>query len=240
MLHLTALLQHHRDNPFTGTLTPCVSIHHRLCWVEDIINSGTEPHGHGCNLWASPLWQEMAVDRGEVEAMLDNACRPASEQPEFTKKGNRMMQSSVLQSQLKLEVPMLQSWVKLEAPLLMQLSKLFLSLQAHTQKDSENDLLHLHKADQELTLYPIPSPIYAFHSWPHQPNAVTVSPSCWDLGGPSQLFQSLLQPDFQCCRKWNTGAIEGASNYLGMSIWRSGSFTGAVCLGQYGGGSAKE
>lgn len=75
-----------------------------------------------------------------------------------------MMQSSVLQSQLKLEVPMQQSWVKLEAPLLMQLSKLFLSLQAHTQKDSENYLLHLHKADQELTLYPIPSPIYAFHS----------------------------------------------------------------------------
>lgn len=97
MLHLTALFQHHRDKPCTGTLTSSVSIHHRFCWVEDIINSGTKPHGHGCDLRASPLWQEMAVDRGQVEAMPDNTCRPASEQPELTKKGNRMMQCSVLQ-----------------------------------------------------------------------------------------------------------------------------------------------
>lgn len=118
---LTALSQHHRDKPRTVTLTPSVPILHGLCWVEDIINSGSKAHGHCCDLRASPLWQEVAVDGGQVEAMLDNAWRPAHEQPSLTKEGKRTMQCSALHSQFKLDVP-----------LLMQMAKLFLFCE-HTE-----------------------------------------------------------------------------------------------------------
>lgn len=86
---LTVLFQCHRDKPCTATLTRLVL--HRLCWVENVINSGSEPHGHRCDLWASPLWQEVAVDRGQVEAMLDNTWTPAHKQSLFTKEGKRIM-----------------------------------------------------------------------------------------------------------------------------------------------------
>lgn len=83
LAYLTVLFQRPRDKPCTATLTRLAL--HRLCWVENVINSGSKPHGHRCDLRASPLWQEVAVDRGQVEAMLDNTWTPAHKQSLFIK-----------------------------------------------------------------------------------------------------------------------------------------------------------
>lgn len=149
---LTALSQHHRDKPHTATLTPPLPILHRLCWVEDIIHGGSKPHGHSCDLRASLLWQEVAVDRGEVEAMLDNTWRPAHEQPLFTKEGKRMTQCSLPQSQLKLDVS-----------LLMQLSKLFLLCEhiKHSLSELFTPLTPKTKRTMNFLCLPTPSLVYA-------------------------------------------------------------------------------
>lgn len=86
---LRVLFQCHRDKPCTAALTRLAL--HRLCWVENVIHSGSKPHGHCCDLRASPVWQEVAVDRGQVEAVLDNTWTPAHKQSLFSKEGKRIM-----------------------------------------------------------------------------------------------------------------------------------------------------
>lgn len=246
LARLTALCQHHRDKPHIAILTPLVPILHRLCWVEDIIHSGSKPHGHRCDLWASPLWQEVAVDRGQVEAMLDNAWRPAHEQPVFTKEGKTMMQCSVLQSQLKLDVSSL-----------MQLSKLFL-LCEHT-KDSLSELLTPLTPKAKWTMNFVSntqsclcpsfstSPTQLTEQHPAAPTTLGESVSSRE---PSLLSSTLTfisvftSARISVLRKTSpglkSGAIEGAPNYLGTNGWGSGSFTTAAGFGQCAGRSAKE
>lgn len=191
---LTALSQGYRDKLLTATLTTPVPILHRLCWVEDIINGGSKPHGHCCDLWASLLWQEVAVDRGQVEAMLDNTWRPAHEQPPFINDGKRMIQCPVPQSQLKLNVL-----------LLMQLSKPFL-LCEHI-KDSLSELLTPLTSKTKQTTnflclqYPVLSMPFILdltNIWmTEQHPAAGIM-----LGGSGSftltVISAFLQPDFQC------------------------------------------
>lgn len=164
---LTVLFQCHRDKPCTATLTRLVL--HRLCWVENVINSGSKPHGHCCDLWASPLWQEVAVDRSQVEAMLDNTWTPAHKQSPRKER----------------ELCLFGTAVTAECSLADATVWTTPTLWAH--EIFQNYLLHLHqsKTNSEFPLSSIPSPVYvyALHFQSHQHNADRTASCCWDNPG---------------------------------------------------------
>lgn len=223
LAYLTVLFQCHKHKPCTATLT-CLVLH-RLCWVENVINSGSKPHGHCCDLWASSLWQEVAVDRGQVEAMLDNTWTPAHKQPLFIKKGKRILPFWYCSHSW-----MFSRWC----------NWLNYSYFVSTWNISELFTPLTPKQDRLWTSF-----VFNTQSYICLCPSFSISPTqCWqsstqllggfwvDLALPhsppyylslSHLLQSLLQPDFQCSGKqgwiWRLGPLKVHQVTLG---WMAG------------------